>query len=276
MDEVTSISLIEIMDMCTKCVEKQEWLLESGDGSQVVCICTDPFPESEDKENVVPATPKGVNSTTVDTNAPKRKRVEQKLWMNPGRDIRRNLFKEYNWRRMDEANGKRWAILRIENIQTSQSHYCTRRFYLGDQEGRNYLEIEFYPCVTYKDLGVEYKNQFHVHQRREHQLTYNPIRRSPPCKMAISKINDFIVFNDIEIILYNSEPGNINDGAELKICKKLGIPSLNISAVASDIVPPPYHDFGDGGIQQGSYDQENSSSDNAYPLFCKRSKSSCV
>ena len=27
------------MDMCDACADKQQWLLESGDGSQVICLC---------------------------------------------------------------------------------------------------------------------------------------------------------------------------------------------------------------------------------------------
>ena len=27
------------MDMCNACADRQQWLLDSGDGSQVICLC---------------------------------------------------------------------------------------------------------------------------------------------------------------------------------------------------------------------------------------------
>ena len=27
------------MDMCNACADRQQWLLDSGDGSQVLCLC---------------------------------------------------------------------------------------------------------------------------------------------------------------------------------------------------------------------------------------------
>ena len=239
---------MDMMDQCDKCMEKQKWLLETNDGSQVVCTCADRFSEGDAEEPTaaMPSTvdnetqtPKGVLTAIANVDAPKRKmRSMEKFWMNPGHDIRRNLFKDYNWRKMEEVKDRRWAILKIENIVVSPYHRCTRRFYLGDADGCNYLEIEFYPCIPYKDLNHNYKEQFHMFQKRDHGLSYNPIRRALPCKMAVSKINDYIVHNDIDIILYSDGPDNKNGRAELEMCKELGIPSLNIYGISHNCFPP--------------------------------------
>ena len=241
------------MDLCKKCEEKQKWLLEINDGSQVVCTCTDRFSEDDGNEecpkdydddmnahqnedlhvkDVGVQTPKRKSTPVMTADAPQRKM--QKLdrspfWMNPGRDIRRNLFRDYDLGVLKRVQDENWAILKVENIATSPSHRCIRRFYMGDKDGRNYLEIEFYPCVAYHGLNDECKEEFHKQRSSEHGLSYNPTRRALPCKMAISKINEFIVYNDVQIVLYNSESNTTNGNAELKICKELGITSIDIS-----------------------------------------------
>ena len=238
------------MDLCNKCEEKQKWLLDNDDGTQVVCTCDDRFSEEcveesvrdddgEDGEvdvsptstlNVGVQTPKrmATSLTTVDAPQRKKQRMDRTFWMNPGRDIRRHLFRDHDWEKLDVVRDKTWAILKVENIAISPSHRCIRRFYLGDNDGRNYLELEFYPCIPYKDLDEGNKELFHRQKSREHGLSYNPIRRALPCKMAIEKINDFIVYNGIQIILYNGKPGASHGRAEYEMCKTLGIQSLNI------------------------------------------------
>ena len=34
------MDIVDTMGLCKVCAEKQDWLLESGDGSQVVCLCS--------------------------------------------------------------------------------------------------------------------------------------------------------------------------------------------------------------------------------------------
>ena len=305
------------MDMCDGCVDRQQWLLDSGDGSQVICLCqiknnqagddkvttlidvgvqtseiTDrqqslfkaddesqskaecencghkfsrpdslkrhqnysckiknnareesqqSHPESGDGNNqveddeitttidVTVQTPKRMTPPINITNAPKRKKqkMNRKFWMNSGCDIRRNLFRDHDLEVVKRVQDRKWAILKIESIATSLSHQCIRRFYLGDKDGRNYLEMEFYPCILYKDLGEKYKELFHEQKSSIHGLNYNPIKRVLPCKMAISKINDFIVYNNIQTILYNNDyrDGNI----EFEMCERLRIHAININ-----------------------------------------------
>lgn len=220
--------------MCTMCQKKQDWLLENGDGTLVVCRCSTPAGTTSTHQGT--QTPVGLNPPTASTFAPKRVKHDQKFWMSPGRDIRRHLFREHDERSMGQVNGKRWAILKIESIQVSPTHWCIRRFYIGDEDGCNYLELEFYPCTTYAKLDEVYKNQYHGEQRHGHRLTYNPIRRSPPCTVAVSKINEFIVYNDIEVVLYNSEPWNTNNDAEYNVCVELDIPFMNINGSTNTIL----------------------------------------
>ena len=61
------------MDLCDKCEEKQKYLLEINDGSQVVCTCDDRFSEEnveesqkEDGDMV------GVSQSDVGVQTPKR------------------------------------------------------------------------------------------------------------------------------------------------------------------------------------------------------------
>ena len=237
------------MDLCSKCEEKQKYLLEINDGSQVVCTCDDRFSEESVEESqkedgdmvgvsqsdVAVQTPKGMSSPIKTTDAPKRKkqRMDRKFWMNSGCDIRRNIFRDHDLEAMKRVQDRKWAILKIETIATSPSHQCIRRFYLGDEDGRNYLELEFYPCIPYKDLDEGYKELFYEQKSSTHGLNYNPVKRVLPCKMAISKIDDFIVYNNIQTILYNNDyrDGNI----EFEICERLRIHSININSSFNDL-----------------------------------------
>ena len=233
------MDVVDIMAKCKGCVDKQNWLLESGDGSQVVCLCYDHSDTQMDMGNQDAATQTPTNriATTV-PDAPKRK-AQKPNWMNSGRDIRRHLFSEYNWQKMEEVKDNRWAILKVQTIATSSTHRCVRRFYIGDKDGDNYLEMEFYPCITYKNLSEEYKKLFHSESYQDHRLCYNPRHKSPPCSVAISKLNDFIVYNEIETILFNEEPDSYNEKVELKICEELGIQCRNIRWTYSQYIPLP-------------------------------------
>ena len=69
---------------------------------------------------------------------------------------------------------------------------------------------------------------YHFQSSQDHRLRYNPRQRSPPCSVAVSKINDFIVYNDIEVILFNEEPDSYNEKVDYKICEELGVQCSNI------------------------------------------------
>ena len=117
-------------------------------------------------------TPMKRAATTI-PDAPKRK-VQKPGWMDSGRDIRRHLFAEHNWQKMEDAKDKHWAILKVDTIATSPTHCCIRRFYIRDKNGDNYLEMEFYPCITYTDLVEEYKKMYHFQSSQDHRLCNNP------------------------------------------------------------------------------------------------------
>ena len=249
------MDMVNSLDMCESCKERQRWLLESGDGSQVVCYerCSDGLVETGDNDKP-PATSDACTQTSTSSDActqtplkristtvpdaPKRK-IQKPGWMDSGCDIRRHLFVNHNWETLEDAKDKRWAILRIDTIATSPAHRCVRRFYIGDKEGVNYLEMELYPCVTYANLAEEYKNLFHSQSSHGHRLRYNPRQRAPPCSVAVSKMNDFIVYNDIELVLFNEEAGSDNEKVDKWICKELGIQCMNIRWTCAEYVPIP-------------------------------------
>ena len=118
---------------------------------------------------------------------------------------------------------KNWAIMDIEYIRTSKSHRCVRKLYILGKDGYTDLELDVYPCVRYKDLEKWYQRTFRFCRNHIHKLEYDPIHKyAPTCKTVLAKINAFIVYNSIDLILYKG--GTI----EKELCSKLCIPCYNI------------------------------------------------
>ena len=130
---------------------------------------------------------------------------------------------------------KNWAIMDIEYIRTSKTHRCVRKLYILADNGYTDMELDFYPCVRYKDLDGNYQRSFRFCKRKVHKLTYNPRQYSPPCSTVLSKINEFIVYNNIDLILYKG--GTI----EKDLCVELCIPSMNIECF-SELEKAQSHD----------------------------------
>ena len=62
------------MVMCDICIERQNWLLEAGDGSQVVCTCCEDVPEEDDPSATDVGTQTSLKRAAVTIpGAPKRK-----------------------------------------------------------------------------------------------------------------------------------------------------------------------------------------------------------
>ena len=118
-----------------------------------------------------------------------------------------------------------WMIIDIEYIQTSKEHRCVRKIYMLAKNGSTESEIEFYPCVRYKDLEAMYRRAFHYCQKYIHKLIYNPKTYSPLCTNVLKEINNFIVYNGIELVLYK---GGI---IERDLCIDLNIPSMNLELI---------------------------------------------
>ena len=49
---------------------------------------------------------------------------------------------------------KRWALLDVEFIRISATHRCIRKLYILCDNGFIDMELEFFPCVRYKDLQL--------------------------------------------------------------------------------------------------------------------------
>ena len=115
-----------------------------------------------------------------------------------------------------------FAIMNVEYIRTSKTHRCIRKLYILAKNGFDDLELDFFPCKPYKVLEKRYQRSFRFCRNHIHKLQYNPERYSPACNTVLSKINTFIVYNDIDLILYKD--GTI----EKDLCAELYIPSYNI------------------------------------------------
>ena len=120
---------------------------------------------------------------------------------------------------------KNWALMDVEYIQTSSTHRCIRKIYLLMKDGSTDLEMEFYPCTQYKKLESRYQRAFRFCRNHIHRLSYNPKKYSPLCSNVVAYINNFIVNNDIDMILYKG--GTI----EKDLCRELYIPSKNIECI---------------------------------------------
>ena len=107
----------------------------------------------------------------------------------------------------DVIKSRKWALMDIEYIRISSSHRCIRKLYIVTDDGVTDMECEFYPCVRLKDLEKKYQRLFHLC----HKLPYDPKQLSPECYKSLKKINEFIISNNIEVILYKGLKGILND-----------------------------------------------------------------
>ena len=114
-----------------------------------------------------------------------------------------------------------WAILDVEFIKTSPKHRCIRKLYILTENGFD-MEMEFYPCKRYRDLMLKYRRSFQFCHRHIHKLNYIPCGISAPCIRALPMLNEFIVDNDITLVLYKG--GTI----ERDLCRELDVDCVNI------------------------------------------------
>ena len=113
----------------------------------------------------------------------------------------------------------------IEYIQTLKTRLCIRKLYMLSKNGSTESDLDFYPCVRYKDLSRQYQSAFQYCQKYIHKLSYNPRNYSPLCCHILKEINDFIVHNAIELVLYKG--GMI----EYKLCEELCITSMDLEVI---------------------------------------------
>ena len=121
-------------------------------------------------------------------------------------------------------NDKCWAILYVDFIRTTQRHRCIRKLYILTKNGFE-MEMEFCPCRRYRDLLLKYRRTYQFARRHIHQLTYTPWGISLPCRQAVPKLNEFIVNNGIDLILFQG------GATEAEMCKELDIASINIETM---------------------------------------------
>ena len=224
-------------DAChTWCAQDGQSTLKNGGEDSRDCVDTPPATskttdnlkrKSVDNETQTPVRRSVSADPRSCPDAPVRKvskvALQRDFWMSPGYDIRRDLFIDHDVELMKEFADDLWAVLKIDAIRTSPDHCCIRRLYIGDKTGRHYVEMEFYPCQALKKLNPDLQARFHHERARVHGLTYNPIKRSLPCCKAITKIKDFIVYNNIETVLFNGGSGIVQD-----LCSEMCIPCHSI------------------------------------------------
>ena len=118
---------------------------------------------------------------------------------------------------------KRWALMDVECIQTTSTHHCIRKLYIIEKTGYTDLDLHFHPCTPHNNLQKKYQQLFLKYRRDNHKLRYNPRRpNSSTCSKVVEKLNDFVVYNDIELILHKG-------GAVVtELTEKLQIPSFNV------------------------------------------------
>ena len=174
--------------LCDVCVDKQDWLLENNDGSQVICTCSD-----NDIQNTTPEMSMTGSSKS-------------------GIDSALDLIGDsYNWRRLHLVSDMRWAILSLDIIQSSACRYSIQRLYIGTKDDSDCLEMEFFPCTTYRSLLEEGKD--------------------------LSDIRNLLSYNNIEIIIFNVEGSSYGVEVYAIICDGLGVQYLNINETAADYIP---------------------------------------
>ena len=115
-----------------------------------------------------------------------------------------------------------YAIMDIEYIRTSKTHRCVRKLYILAKNGYDDVEVDFCPCVQYKDMPSGYRRSFRFCRNHIHKLQYQPEQNSPACSTVLDKVQKFIIDNNIDFILYKG--GTI----EKELCDELCIPSYNI------------------------------------------------
>ena len=123
---------------------------------------------------------------------------------------------------MDILHHKNWALLDIEYIQSSKDHKCFRKLYILSKDKTEDRELEFYPCIHFKDMEDHYKKSFRFCRAHIHKLSYYPEKCASPCSTATDKIKKFVMDNKIDLILYKG--GCI----EKQLCANIGTQSLNI------------------------------------------------
>ena len=135
---------------------------------------------------------------------------------------------------MKDSKHKNWAILKVDTIMTSKNHHCIHRFYIGDKDGVNYLEMELYPCIKYANLPEKYKRLLRQESHHGHRLPYYPSSRSPSCVLAVEKMKQFVDQLNIELILYNEEQGSVSEKIYSNIGENIAVAFLNIRQNSSD------------------------------------------
>ena len=118
---------------------------------------------------------------------------------------------------------RKYILLDMEMVQTSKNHACVRKLYALSKDGERDLEMEFIPCVEFKQMEDKYKKSFFYCKKNIHKLSYYPLKKSLPCREAKYVLKNFVLSLDADIIFYK---GGI---FERDISTEIGIDSFDIT-----------------------------------------------
>ena len=111
-------------------------------------------------------------------------------------------------------------------IHTSQHHWCVRKLYALQKDGRRHIEGEFAPCVDYTQMDKKYQTAFDYCQRKVHKLEFYPSRKKNiSCQKAKNILRDFLVQTNSDVILYKG--GHF----EKEISSTIGVEAFNIEVL---------------------------------------------
>ena len=126
----------------------------------------------------------------------------------------------------NSLNENTWAIMSIDNFQISSTDRCIRMIHLLLEDGITNIQLDFYPHMYYKLRESHHQRSYRFCKRHVHKLMYDPwIWPQIRYANAVSKINDFVVYNNVELILY------YNNVIEKELCEELFVKSRNIEHV---------------------------------------------
>ena len=126
---------------------------------------------------------------------------------------------------------RKYILLDMEMVQTSKNHACVRKLYALSKDGERDLEMEFIPCVEFKQMEDKYKKTFVYCKKNIHNLCYYPLKKSLPCREAKYVLKNFLSDVNADIILYKGGHFEEDISNEIKVdsfdITQLGVRKVN-------------------------------------------------
>ena len=127
---------------------------------------------------------------------------------------------------------RKYILLDMEMVQTSKNHACVLKLYALSKDGERDLEMEFIPCIEFKQIEDKYKKAFLYCKKNIHHLSYLPGQKSLHCREAKDILKTFMLSLDADIIFYKG--GHFERDISITIdvdcfdITKLGVKKVNL------------------------------------------------